>query len=190
MIKGLLLLVGLTVALLTVLQNPACAQDKNTLPPQALSRHVLSNFSYACGLDNDMRIPLRNGTYSHKTPYLEGHSATISANLVEAAWGQVPEAGDTNDVAAVVYVYNTGGTGQFYQLTLLGLCQQQACELACTALGDRVQLLELDITDQGEIVAKLVTHAENDPACCPTKHVTKTWKYEPQNNISGKLEAK
>lgn len=189
MIKRFMLFVGAIMALVSVAHTPVCAEDKNALPPQALSRHALGNYTYACGLDNKMSIPLRNGTYSHKIPYLEGHSATVSANLVEAAWGHVSGAGDTGDAAAVVYVYNTGGTGYFYQLTLLGLCRQQPCELACTPLGDRIQLLELDISDQGNIVAKLVTHGEDDPACCPSKHVTKTWQYKPENNTRGELVA-
>lgn len=189
MINGAGFCIGAALVLLTIVSAPVCAEDKNALPPEALSRLALGNFTYSCGLDNDRHIPMRNGTYSQKIPYVEGHSATTSANLVEAAWGHVPGAGDTGSAAAVVYVVNTGGTGHFYQLTLLGLCRQQPCELACTSLGDRIQLLELDISDQGDIVAKLVTHGKDDPACCPTQHVTKTWKYKPKNNTGGELVA-
>lgn len=156
--------------------------------PEALSRRSLTNFTYSCGLDGDLSFDLHNGMYKASRPYIQGHETTVTANLVQAAWGEVPGAGATDQAVAVVYTYNTGGTGHFYQLSLVGVCLQQPCELACAELGDRVQLLEIDITDDGKIVAKLVVHGENDLACCPTRHVTRTWTYTPENKNSGTLQ--
>lgn len=187
----------LSLLCLALFPLSAPLQAENTKPhtkpqdaeiPPALSAKALGNFNYACGLD-DMSFPMRNGLYKREAPYLEGRSMTISANLTQAAWGNIPGAGDSGQVAAVVYVYNTGGTGYFYQLSLLGLCGGRACELACAPLGDRVQLQNIEMQN-GAIEVSLVTHAENDPACCPSKHETQTWVYEQQNEIPGELVQK
>jgi len=180
------ILAALVLACLCLATASAHA-DADAPLPKALSRTSLLNHTYACGLDDDLRFPMRNGLFKSSAPYLEGRSADITAQVVQAAWGVIPGAGDTNRAAAVVYTYNTGGTGHYYQLSLVGVCRQQPCELACISLGDRIQLLEIDITDTGAVVANLVVHAENDPACCPTSHVTRTWNYASDSNSQGAL---
>ena len=55
--------------------------------------------------------------------------------------------------------------------------QGQPVEVASTQLGDRVQINAVSIED-GQIMVDLVTHAQDDPMCCPTQHEIQTYELQ------------
>ncbi len=150
---------------------PAASSD-------SLSSSVLGNLTYACGLEKQVTLPLRNGLFQGELPMTEGRNAPCCATLVQAAWGQIPGAGDNDHAAAVIYVHNCGDEAWFYMLSLVGSTGQSPHELACAPLGDRIQVQHVEI-DKGAVTVKLVTHAPEDPACCPTRAVTQVYDYVP-----------
>ena len=109
---------------LCAIRTIALAQEHTPLEiPEALSANSVGNMEYRCGLNHGLTIPLRNGLYSAEVPYLPQRPLTMSANLAALAHGDL-DADSTPD-AAVVYIYNTGGTGQYYMLSILqGRCRR------------------------------------------------------------------
>lgn len=69
--------------------------------------------------------------------------------------------------AAVIYGYNTGGTGFFAMLCAIINDHGKPSQIASADLEDRVKINSLSIKP-GKIVIDMVTHGPNDPACCPT----------------------
>ena len=158
---------------LCAISTIALAQEHTPLEiPEALSANSVGNMEYRCGLNHGLTIPLRNGLYSAEVPYLPQRPLTMSANLAALAHGDL-DADSTPD-AAVVYIYNTGGTGQYYMLSILQAVAGAPKESACLYLGDRVQLQDLTI-DKGRVRLDMVTHRKNDPVCCPEKR--ETWYF-------------
>lgn len=161
----------------------ANAPENATTGPD-LSNQVLENFTYRCGLEDGLTLRMRNGLYSEPNQKNDGATQSINANLVLAARGAMPlqwqDSTQDTDVAAVVYVYNTGGSGYFYALSILGPCSdapEAICERACTPLGDRVQVQSVSI-DSGLVSLDMVMHGDADPACCPEKFVTRSFALE------------
>lgn len=133
---------------------------------------------YRCGLESP--IPLRNGLYADERPYLPGRTMTLSANLAGLAHGDLD--GDQVPEAAVVYVYNSGGTGHYYMLSILEATPQGPREIDCLHLGDRVQLQDVRIR-KGQVLLDMVSHGPNDPPCCPEK--VETWGFVLRDNRLG-----
>jgi hypothetical protein len=105
-------------------------------------------------------VQLKNGEFTRKNP-----DNPLFVNLVKIALGHLSRH-PTQD-AAVIYAYNTGGSGIFTMLGAVIHDQGKFKDIAPTDLGDRVKINSLNI-QSGKIVIDLVTHGPNDPACCPT----------------------
>jgi hypothetical protein len=84
---------------------------------------------------------------------------------------------DGQPAAAVILVTDPGGSGTFYDLAVVVGRDGQLTNIATTLLGDRVQINSLSI-ENGQIVVDMVTHAQDDPMCCPTKHVVQTYELQ------------
>ncbi len=146
--------------------------------PEALSPASVGNMEYRCGLESP--IPLRNGLFAEERPYLPGRTLTLSANLAGLAHGDLD--GDQVPEAAVVYIYNTGGTGHYYMLSILQATPQGPREVDCLHLGDRVQLQDVRIAKE-RVLLDMVSHGPKDPPCCPEK--VETWGFLLRDNRLG-----
>lgn len=105
-------------------------------------------------------VQLKNGEFTRRNP-----DNPLYVNLVKIALGHLSH-NQTKD-AAVIYAYNTGGSGFFIMLCAVINDQGQPKNIALTDLGDRVKINSLSI-HAGKIIIDMVTHGPNDPACCPT----------------------
>jgi hypothetical protein len=105
-------------------------------------------------------VQLKNGEFTRRNP-----DNPLFVNLVKIALGNLSP-NQTKD-AAVIYAYNTGGTGNFTMLAAVINDQGRPKDIARTDLGDRVKINSLSI-QAGKIIIDMVTHGPNDPACCPT----------------------
>ena len=105
-------------------------------------------------------VQLQNGEFTRRNP-----DNPLYVNLVKIALGHLSH-NQTKD-AAVIYAYNTGGSGFFMMLGAVINDQGQPKNIASTDLGDRVKINSLTI-QSGKIIIDMVTHGPNDPACCPT----------------------
>jgi hypothetical protein len=89
----------------------------------------------------------------------------LFVNVVKIALGHLSN--HQSKDAAVVYAYNTGGSGFFMMLGAVMNDQGKPNNIARTNLGDRVKINSLSI-QAGKIIIDMVVHGPNDPACCPT----------------------
>jgi hypothetical protein len=105
-------------------------------------------------------VQLNDGEFARRDP-----DDPLFANVIKIALGHLTNH-STKD-AAVIYAYNTGGSGFFTMLAVMRNDQGKPLQIARTDLGDRVQINALSI-QSGKIVIDMVTHGPNDPACCPT----------------------
>jgi len=105
-------------------------------------------------------IQLKNGEFTQRNP-----DNPLFVNIVKIAFGHLSN-NKTKD-AAVIYVYNTGGSGFFMMLCAVIDDQGQPKNIARADLGDRVKINSLSI-HAGKIIIDMVTHGPIDPACCPT----------------------
>lgn len=105
-------------------------------------------------------VQLKNGEFTRRNP-----DNPLYVNLVKIALGHLSHNQTKN--AAVIYAYNTGGSGFFIMLCAVINDQGQPKNIALTDLGDRVKINSLSI-HAGKIIIDMVTHGPNDPACCPT----------------------
>ena len=105
-------------------------------------------------------VQLQNGEYTRRNP-----DNPLFVNVVKMALG--PLSKNQAKDAAVIYAYNTGGSGFFMMLGAVINDQGSPRQIASTDLGDRVKINSLSIKS-GKIIIDLVVHGPNDPACCPT----------------------
>ena len=77
--------------------------------------------------------------------------------------------------AAVLLAQNFGGTGVFVSLNAVLNLDGQPVHAASTMIDDRPQINKVEIRN-GEIFLDAVVHAFEDPACCPTFAVTRSYR--------------
>ena len=105
-------------------------------------------------------VQLKNGEFARRNP-----DNPLFVSVVKIALGHLSNS-QTKD-AAVIYGYNTGGSGFFVMLGAAINDQGKPKFIAFADLEDRVKINSLSI-QSGKIVVDLVIHGPNDPACCPT----------------------
>ena len=67
-----------------------------------------------------------------------------------------------------------GGSGSFTYLAAMLNKNGVPKQAAMTQLGDRTQIKSLAVRD-GQVIVDLLTHGPNDPMCCPSQLVTRTY---------------
>jgi hypothetical protein len=105
-------------------------------------------------------VQLKDGEFNRRNP-----DNPLYVNLVKIALGHLSH-NQTKD-AAVIYAYNTGGSGFFMMLCAVINDLGNPKNIAVADLGDRVKINALNI-QTGKIIIDMVIHGPNDPACCPT----------------------
>ena len=163
---------------------------------------ILAALLGACGSEQaDERPPvevpaqftaetLRNAEFQPAA--LEGQSVTLSqgvfAGSIEDWGGEVMVSlsahyamgdvdGDGDDDAVTVLAISLGGTGTFYDLVLVLNENGTPRNTSSVALGDRVIIESIEITD-GTISIALVMHGPADPMCCPSERETREFVVE------------
>ena len=120
-------------------------------------------------------------------PYEEGGASRPSAELVE----DFALAGDLNDDGskeAVVLVWqNSGGSGTFSYLAVVGRNDGGVKNLGTAEIGDRVKLRRGRI-ENDTIILDVLQHNEGDAACCPTQLATRTWSMIDGQLVEGELK--
>ncbi len=112
-------------------------------------------------------VQLRSGGFTRRSP-----DNPLFVSVVEIAFGYLANH-QTKD-AAVIYGYNTGGSGFFVMLSAVINDRGKPKFIAFADLEDRVKINSLSI-QSGKIIVDLMTHGPNDPACCPTVRKVATY---------------
>ncbi|MCX8159425.1 MAG: hypothetical protein N3G18_00650 [Candidatus Saccharicenans sp.] len=130
---------------------------------EAEIRNLARNFEYS--LLDGSKYRLKNGLFESG----EGLDNYVSVKLVALAVGDLDR--DGYPEAAAILVSNFGGSGSFYELTVLVNRGQELEQTNNLELGDRVEVRKLTITG-GRIRIDLLTHGPEDPMCCPSRKTT------------------
>lgn len=139
-----------------------------------LTRAHLEAFTYDLGASSSVdggKVPLANGKWTDA----EGGS-TFTLHPTHAI-GDLN--GDRQRDAVAILVEASGGTGSFYYLFAIISGDGGAVQVGEPEwLGDRTVIERLAIDRKGIISVRYVTHADNDPACCPTMKIEDRYRIE------------
>lgn len=142
--------------------------------PAPLTAQILRNGSYRVLFpDNSIRtIPLSDGVYqSGEDPAAENF---VSARIGEqVAFGDLDS--DRAEDAVLTLTLNFGGSGMFTALIPVLNRNGAAWQPSPASLEDLPVIHTLAI-ENGEIFLSATVHGVNDPNCCPSQPVTKTYR--------------
>lgn len=139
------------------------AELPNSSMPGAISDQV-RNAPYQLGLlDQIQVVQLTDGRYEEGVPGSDDH---ILVSVTEYfARGDLNRDGENETIALVSETYGDAGT--FVFLVVFEYQNNAPVFLTSVYLDDQPIVNELSV-DQGEIFVEAITHARNDPICCPT----------------------
>jgi heat shock protein HslJ len=124
-------------------------------------------------------VTLQNGLWTG-SPTAPG---TASRPVVELA-GDFRVVGDVDgdglDDSVVVLTYSSGGSGSFSYLAVMARKNGSVRNIATAALGDRVQLRSVQISNRKLLVSG-VRAGRSDAACCPGELVEWQWTFNAGN---------
>jgi hypothetical protein len=142
--------------------------------PEGLSPQELANATYQ-GI-YEQPVTLTDGAYAGE-PFVEGGASRPTVTFIEGpiAYGDIN--GDGQDDAAALLAENSGGSGTFVYLAAVVSQDGQPVNVATTLLGDRVQVESLKIENK-QIVVEMVQAGPDDPMCCPSQQVVKTYELQ------------
>ena len=148
--------------------------------PADLSFETLGELSYYGILEQP--VTLVGGQFEGE-PIIEGGASRTMVNLLSqpVAYGDLDNDGQPD--AAVVLVSNSGGSGTFVYLALVQPRDGALENVATSFLGDRVQVKSLSI-EGDRLIATLLSHAPDDPACCPSQEETRLFRLSGEQLIA------
>lgn len=163
----------------TTAATPSPAPSQDTEPtaapdvPAPLDLAALGQATYTGIYDEP--ITLDDGYYEGE-PFVEGGASRPTVTLLTepVVFGDLN--GDGQPDAAVALLSETGGSGAFIYLAVAA-SDGATVNTTTTPLGDRVQISGLVVED-GAIQVTLLTHGPEDPACCPSQEVVRTFRLQ------------
>jgi heat shock protein HslJ len=93
--------------------------------------------------------------------------------------------GEVGDEAVALLAENSGGSGTYEYLAVVGRREGGPVNLGTAPLGDRVQIRSARVRD-GRIELDVVQAGPADAACCPSQKATRVWTLGPQGLREGK----
>jgi hypothetical protein len=99
-------------------------------------------------------------------------AAGLEVRMLASSVGDID--GDDRPDAAVVLASQTGGTGTFIDLYAVLDRGGSPQTRGPASLGDRVKVDSIRVSDRA-VHLHVLTHAPNDPLCCPTRHEVETF---------------
>lgn len=148
----------------TAVSPTATTPPTDTPTPAPDYAAQIRNAQYQLGLPDSLRVvQLTDGKYESNPP---GSPDYASATVMDhSARGDLT--GDGVDEIAVAVVENYGGTGNFVFIAVYSIVNGEPAFLTSTLVDDRPAINALSIAN-GEIFLRSITHASEDPFCCPT----------------------
>ncbi len=91
--------------------------------------------------------------------------------------------GDGAEDAVIVLESDPGGSGVFFDLVPVLNQRGNPRVLAPLALGDRVEVSEISLSN-AQVHVRLLKHGPDDPQCCPTLDVTLHYRLGPSGLVN------
>jgi uncharacterized membrane protein len=139
--------------------------------PAALTPDRLQAATFRGVLDTP--VTLVDGRFEGE-PFMPDSASRPVVTLVPDVMASGDLTGDGNDETVVMLAHNAGGSGVSIYLAVLQGTRRGPENIATVRLGDRVKVLDLEISD-GKLASQLVEHGPKDPMCCPTVKVRREW---------------
>jgi len=141
------------------------------IPPLTLGR--LKNAEYSVAV-NGVRQTIRmmNGSYQQGTDPTSPDFLVVTVNQ-PAAFGDLNS--DNVDDAAIMLSEWYGGTGINVYVAAATNWAGIPLHKASVLIDDRAIIQSIRI-ENGLIIVDAIVHGENDPGCCPSKHVTRIFR--------------
>lgn len=165
-------IVLLAVMLTTVL---VCVTGCGKKEPAGLTLDGLKNAAYM-GIEEQDPVTLRDGVWEGE-PFTEGGASRPSVHFVRDFRLMGDLDGDGADEAAVLLGANSGGTGEYIYLAVVGLREGRLKNLGTVLVGDRVQIRKAGILE-GHVFLDLVRTGPEDAMCCPGELAMAGWNLE------------
>ncbi|KXK11533.1 MAG: hypothetical protein UZ14_CFX002002768 [Chloroflexi bacterium OLB14] len=154
---------------------PTIESTPTVLP--ALMIEQIKNAQYPLLVPEDGRVvQLTDGVYQSNTDTL---AVDYAYAMVMQFFALGDVTGDGLGDAAVMFVENYGGTGQFVVLAIYANVAGEPLFITSTFIDDRPMLNSISI-ENGEIFIDAIVHSFEDPGCCPALPTTR--KYALVNN--------
>jgi hypothetical protein len=112
---------------------------------------------------------LENGVYEHSSKKLRVALVNKSGAI---AFGDLNR--DGKEDAATLLTVNAGGDGTFVYLSTVENVGENPQNQTSLLLGDRVEVQSITI-NRARVRVDMVTHAPDDPLCCPTQPTTQLY---------------
>jgi hypothetical protein len=129
-----------------------------------LTLEQLRNAAYPLlGVDPVLEVTLDNGEFVDEEERIR---AILGENWI--ARGDLD--GDGRGDVAVVLYFDTGGSGNFREFLALSSVDGEPALLGGAFVGDRQRIEAFGIAEQ-TLIVQMITHAPDDPMCCPTQRV-------------------
>ena len=145
-----------------------CAGERADGPP---SPEQLAGATYPGIYDEP--VQLNQGSYEGE-PFVPGGASRPTLRLLRELVATGELNGKPHEEAAVLLVENSGGSGSFLYLAVVGLQDGETVQLGTALVGDRSQVQAISI-EHARIRLELLEHGPQDPACCPSNPVTQSW---------------
>lgn len=172
----LAVLVAMTISCQPTGDREATAEDAEPLAAPTLDEIYNATYHGFEGLDHP--VTLVDGRWEGE-PYEPGAASRPTVYLVDDLRLTGDVNGDSSDEAVVLLVQQSGGSGAFIYLAVVGHRNGTIESLDTTLVGDRIQLRGAEI-DGGRIALEIVRHGPDDPKCCPGELATMEWEMTEQ----------
>ena len=172
----LLLCFALSIACQSTRDLEDSADEAEPLP--APTADELGNATYHGFEGLEQPVPLANGRWEGE-PFVPDGASRPTVYIVDNMRLTGDINGDGADEAVVLLGQNSGGSGEFMYLAVVGHRDGTIENLDTTLIGDRIQIRGASI-DGGRITLDVVRHGPEDPACCPGELATMEWEMTEQ----------
>ena len=150
--------------------SPAAQSPLPQASPEnaGISMNDLKDATYGLPIDEGTDgITLTNGEYEWRG---SGPGEYFYLGLTDSiAFGDLN--GDGIDDAAIILVWNGGGSGSFYILSTVVDKRAVPINVGLASIGDRVVIKHIRIAN-GTIIVRKLKQGPNDGMCCPTVDTT------------------
>src|SRR5262245_50636284 len=144
----------------------------------------LRNAEYTSQWTRSGKAHLVNGQY--REPAAPGAATEVVVSATNYyALGDLD--GDGSEDAVIILETDPGGSGVFFDLVPVINEQGSPKALAPLALGDRVDVSEVTLSNR-EVHLRLLKHGPDDPQCCPSLDVTLHYRLGPNGLVNESQE--
>ena len=121
----------------------------------------------------DQPLTLASGRWEGE-PFVPGGASRPTAGLSTDFYLSGDINGDGQDEAVVIVWGNSGGTGTYIYVAVVGWWDGIIENIGTAPIGDRVQIRSGHLDTQ-QIVLQVLQQGPDDAACCPSQKATRTW---------------